>query len=249
MSAQSMGGPQFLDEKFKKALKVSGILHVSLILFFTVKVYFIPDEIIDYQSALRVDLVALPEKNLNPVPEPAAPEALPEKPVPRKRSAPKEDTVVLNPTKKSKADLEKKQQDALNKLKQMSAFEKLQAEAAQDKPVQKQVYAGNQIATGSDLKGLSRIQHDNYIGQVERHIRRNWALPQWLANKKLRTQVRVKIDSSGNVLSKDVVRSSGNPSFDEVAVETIEKSSPVPVPPDKLARLLANEGILFGFPD
>lgn len=262
MSAESIGSYQFLDRKFKKAIQISLGLHVALFLIFTLKVYLIPDDLINYESSLRVDIVALPQKDLQQMLEaqpkaqdkPApAPKAAKPTPVP-KRSAPAEEVVVLKPTKKTKnekTDTAQKQKEALNRLKQMSALESLEEQVKNEKAPapSKQVFAGNQIATGSDLKGLSKIQHDSYIAQVERHIKNNWALPQWLANKKLRAQVRVKVDSNGMVISKELVRSSGNSSFDDVAVETIEKSSPVPVPPEKLARLLANEGILFGFPD
>lgn len=261
MSADAIKSYDFLDQKLKKAVKVSLGLHIALFLFFTVKVYLIPDDVIDYESSLRVDIVALPQKDLQQMidsqpAEPAPPkeEAPKPKAEPKKTAPTAEDVVVLNPKKKpktEKVDVDKKQKEALNRLKQMSALENLENQMKRDKPAapSKQVFAGNQIATGSDLKGLSKIQHDSYISQVERHIRQNWALPQWLANKKLRAQVRVKIDSNGMIVSKELVRSSGNSSFDDVALETIEKSIPVPRPPDKLARLLTNEGILFGFPD
>ncbi len=250
MSAETLGNYSFLDKKLKKAIKVSLGLHLALMIFLTLKVYLIPDDLIAYESSLRVDIVALPQKDLQPAVEAQPKPAVKAAPAPNPAAVP-EEVVVLKATKKPKADT-KKQQEALNRLKQMSALENLKSQMAKDRapaPANKQIFAGNQIATGSDLKGLSKIQHDSYIAQVERHIKNNWALPQWLANKKLRAQVRVKIDSRGMILSKDLVRPSGNSSFDDVALETIEKSSPVPVPPDKLARVLANEGILFGFPD
>ena len=38
-------------------------------------------------------------------------------------------------------------------------------------------------------------------------------------------------------------------SFDEIVVDTVRKSSPVPAPPAKFVRILSVEGILFGFPE
>lgn len=264
MSAETIESYAVLDQRLKKALKISLGLHIAVFLFFTVKFYLIPDDVLDYESSLRVDIVALPQKDVQqmieaspapPEPAPAKPQPkAPSKPEPKKQAAP-EEVVVLNPKKKDKTDkkidTEKKQKEALNRLKQMSALENLENQVKNERKAAptKPVFAGNQIATGSDLRGLSKIQHDSYVAQVERHIRQNWALPQWLANKKLRAQVRVKIDSNGQLISKSLVRSSGNSSFDDVALETIEKSTPVPRPPDKLVGLLANEGILFGFPD
>lgn len=271
MSAQAVNQFQSLDRNFKKAIKISLGLHIALMVFLTLKVYLIPDQALDYESSLRVDIVALPQKQLEqmiqqqsaPAKPTPAPKAEPvKKESTKKASKPVEDVVILKPKKSAKAEKNekvekvdtKKQQEALNRLKQMSALENLEDSMKEDRSkataaASKQVFAGNQIATGSDLKGLSKIQHDAYISQVERHIKNNWALPQWLANKKLRAQVRVRIDSQGRVIGKELVRSSGNSSFDDVALETIDNSSPVPAPPEKLARILANEGILFGFPD
>jgi colicin import membrane protein len=259
MSSLTATSPD-LSADLRKCFKISAGLHVAIILFFTVKIFIFPSEPLLSERSLRVDLVALPQKQIPNATEAAAPpptaaaKDLPKKSQPEPKPEPiDEKTVNLN--KRTKPEVKKnKQSDAINKLKQMSAFEALaqQDKKERDEKLNKQkqqVFAGNQISKGTDLRGLSQLQHDTYIGQVEVQVRKNWQLPQWLANKKYRTQVRVRIDAQGQISAKEIVKSSGNPSFDDVALETIERASPLPKPPEKLARLLLLEGLTLGFPD
>ncbi|MFN7728652.1 MAG: energy transducer TonB [Bdellovibrio sp.] len=235
-------------------------VHVLILLIFTVKAFFAGDAI-EYQSAVRVDLIGLPDKvipeDLKPASGPA-PEAPP-------ADKTEENAKAELPTKLPKTDpdainLDKnksKQKDAMAKLKQMSAFEKIQQQELAEERKKLDALAaakakqikGNQISSGSQLSGISRLQADNYIGNVERQIRANWVLPQYLAKKNLKAQVRVRFDETGQVLSAQIVKSSGNPTFDEIVIDTVQKSSPVPPPPEKFVRLFNLEGVLFGFPE
>ena len=162
--------------------------------------------------------------------------------------------MVLEPKKpkpdsKAAKQNESKQEQAINRLKQMSAIERMEEQFRQEEANKARTYKGNAISKGSDLTGVSRLEHDSYVSNVEQHIRQYWSIPEWLASKNLKAQVRVRFDSNGNVIKKQLVRSSGNPSFDEAAMAAIDKASPAPAPPDRFARLLENEGILFGFPE
>lgn len=242
-------------DSFQRYILLSLGLHVSVVLLFTVRLFFFSSEPVVFQSALRVDLVALPDKITAPVPSAPVEKAAPPAPPTEVKTAPTEPTVNLNPFKpdgKTKADskkIEQKQDAAINRLKQMSAIEKLEQEFRQDAANKARTFKGNVISKGSELTGISQLEHDEYVAAVERHVRSQWAVPQWLANKDLKAQVRVKFDSNGNVIEKKLIRSSGNTAFDEVVLETIVKASPAPAPPEKFVRLLGNEGILFGFPE
>lgn len=235
------------DDRFTKNIGYSVAAHVAVVLLFTIKVFLFPDTSQMLQSAVRVDLVALPDKIQEPQ-APPKPEAAPPPAAPKKQAVPQkpqeEKAVVLNPKK----DMTKKQLEAMNRLKQMEALEKLEEKTKTKPPAV--TYKGNVVSKGSELRGLSLLQHESYVSDVEKHIRRHWVIPQWLANRKdLKTKVRVKFDESGAVTARDIVQSSGNPSFDEAVLATLEKASPVPKPPDKLQRVLAYEGILVGFPE
>ena len=258
------------DDHLNRYVGFSVIVHVTLILIFTIKSVFFSGPPIEYQSAVRVDLVGLPDKampeKITPAsPAPPAPEtAKPiEKPAPP-QVAETEKTVKPKVLPKRKPEIDHdavnldktktKEREAVNRLKQMSAFEKIQQELDDENQkkaaaARSKVIKGNVISTGSQLTGLSRLQADTFISEVEKQIRQNWSLPQWLARKNLSAQIRVRFDEKGNILSAQIVKSSGNPAFDEIVVDTVHKAAPLPPPPEKFVRLMNVEGILFGFPE
>jgi colicin import membrane protein len=272
MAARSMGAK---EEAMSKALGFSLIAHGLIVALFTVKAFLMPEEALDYQSAIRVDIVGLPEKyDPNKVlpPEPTSKveekqkeQTKEEAPPPKKIEDVKEPVKnqpvpVAKPTKNADADAinlnktKAKQADALKKLKAMSALEEIANEVGKGEKKKNQessskLIRGNVIASGSDLTGLSKLQHDSYIGVIDRHVKKFWAIPQWLANKNLKAQARIKIDDEGNIIEKTIAKSSGNSSYDDAVLETIEEASPFPKPPDKFARLVNIEGILLGFPE
>ncbi len=266
------------DPNYKKAFQISVILHAVIFGSFFLKNIFLDSEKIDFQSAVRVDLVGLPDKlkpeDLAPPPgektESPIPETKPEPVVEKKEPVieEKKDAVLEKPVMpdKKKADetlnLKKakaQQQAALDRLKSMSAIDKIKKELESEKKKKttgvengtgKNVQVkGNVLSAGSALTGLNQLQHDNYVSDLDRHIKNNWELPQWLANKDYKTQILLKIDADGKIVSRQVVKSSGNPNYDEVAIETIDRSAPFPPPPEKFVRIVEVRGILIGFPE
>ena len=249
------------EESLKKYVIGSVVFHVCVVAVFSIKAVFFSGQPIDYQAAIKVDLIALPDKTDPNLIEASIPtkeekpvqaqkieinkaEVKPaEKPVIKKEAVKEPEAINLDKTKS-------KQQAALAKLKAMSALEDIEKQVADEntKKVIKQI-KGNQLSSGTELTGLNKLQHDNYIADVERHIRKNWQLPEWLANKNLKAQVRVLFDSRGQITSREISKSSGNPSFDEVVLMTIQNSNPVPAPPEKFVQIMSVEGILFGFPE
>jgi colicin import membrane protein len=262
------------DENLWKGLKVSVIFHIAVVAFFTVRAVFFTPESINYESAVRVDLVALPDKvmpdKLAP-PGPAAPsepkKEAKKEPVkeakPEPKPAPK--AVVKAPKTKDVKDpeainlsKEKKQKAAMEKLKAMSALEEIQAEAEKEnkkiagvgKPSAPSTQVkGNILSPGTELTGLSKLQHDNYLALLDQQIKRNWSLPSWLAKKPLRAQVRIHLDDKGKVIRREIALSSGNSSYDDQALEAIDRSAPFPPPPEKFVSILEVKGLLIGFPE
>lgn len=249
-----------------QGLLASVCFHLALVLFFTVKSVFFTAEPVDYSAAIRVDLIGLPDK-LDPStvlppkqetaeapPQPAA-EAAPEKTTPPKmpekveKAEPKEPVMAEKPKEK---DFKKQQNDALNRLKAMAALDKIKKESAESKksdlPANYQV-KGNVLSPGTALTGLDKINHEGYLAALDQHIKQFWSLPEWLANQDLKAQVRVQIDRSGNLIGKKLVRSSGNSTYDDYALETIERSVPYPRPPDKLSAIMEVNGFIVGFPE
>lgn len=260
--------PRIQNDDLMKGLKVSLGLHIAIVAAFTVRAVFFAPEKIDYSAAVRVDIVGLPDKaqeqQLPPKQEEAAkPE--PVKPEPAPQPPPKE-AKVEKPVKAPKKDVEavnlnkdkNKQKEALDKLKAMAAIEDMKKEAEKenkktagtsDNKAAPSKIKGNVLAAGTSLTGLNKLQHDTYLSSLDQKIKQHWFLPEWLAKKPLRAQVRLKIDEKGQILAREIVLSSGNPSYDELALETIDKSAPFAAPPEKFVTIVAVNGLVIGFPE
>jgi len=234
---------------------VSTVAHVALVAFFLLRAYMAPNEIIDMKDSIRVDIVGLPEKAQSlpeqaPAPTPAAPPAPvaapkppPPKPLPAKPKAPEPPKVDLHPKK----DLAKSEKSALSKIKAMTALENMKNEVAKEKAAAKQV-RGNQVNAGNALTGTDKIDYRAYYGDVKTKVVQNWSLPQWLINSPFKGSARVFIDENGAIKKRSIEKSSGNSEFDDHMLDAIDKSAPFPAPPANLRGVLANEGIIFAFP-
>lgn len=265
--------PPYKDE-FKIGIGVSVLAHVSIIVFFLVRSLVIPEPYEDI-PAIRVDIVGLPDKvkQLPPAPaeaakpeakapepepvkaEPAAPaEPAKAKPLPKKPDA---DAINLNKTKT-------KQADALSKLKSLDALDKIKKDVSREASdaERKRLEAlaaearakagemkikGNAIAAGSSLTGIDKLEHEEYRGRLDRHIKPFWQLPEWLARKGLKALVLVRVDAQGRAISKQITKSSGNPDFDASVLETIDRAEPFPAPPEKFVAKVGGDGILLEF--
>ncbi len=240
--------------EFTSGLKWSVIAHAIVFMIFGVKTAFFQSEGIDYSAAIRVDIVALPEK-LDPdqismvkpeekFQEKTNPVTLPDK----KSNTPKDsDAINLNQRKS-------KQQEALEKLKKQSAIDKIKNDVEREKSSQDALkkitqVKGNILSPGTSLTGLNKLQHENYIADLDRHIKERWALPEWMAKRELKAQARVRIDEKGQIISREISKSSGNLNYDEIVLDTIDQSAPFPIPPGKFAAIVGVQGIVIGFPE
>ena len=254
-----------------RGIYISLIAHASLILFMVIKVSFFTKPQINLSEAIRVDMVGLPEKynpgeksndlpeKIEKQPEPVVEvkpepkvEAKPEekKPEPKTESKPDpkakadDDAVSLNKSKQ-------KQKAALEKLKKMSAIEKIRQQVQNEKnaAATAKTYKGRVISKGTSLTGLDKLQSENYLVQLDALIKSNWALPQWLIGKPLKTKILVKIHPDGRVADRKIVQTSGNPTYDEYCLQAIEKAAPFPKVPEKFTEVYSEDGVLFGFPE
>jgi colicin import membrane protein len=242
---------------FKPALITSAVAHVVFILFLTVRAYFFPSEPLQLESAIRVDIVGLPEKTAvlpPPIEEPAAKAAAPapsttkELPPLVKEVPKKTEPVVLKPTKPDPKQQKKNQDAALKRLEAMAKLDRMARTEAATKALADAAKAqaavrGNQLSKGSSLSGLTRLDHAKYLDDLEARIKNNWHPPKFLANAKLRVRVVLMIDPTGSILKKMIVQSSGNNVFDESAMNAVEGSMPLPPPPESLHGILANQGV------
>jgi TonB family protein len=263
---RAMGLPQEnpVPEKdeLKRALGYSVALHVAMFLIFAVRAFLNPSPAIDIESAIRVDIVAMPDKvaQLPPMPVEAPapkPEKLEPKPEaktePEKPKLPKAAAVPPKPDN-TKINLNKTKRDQEAALKRLEALEKMKNSMkeppAETKPETKVAPAqkpaqvkGNVVSHGASLKGIAKLDYQNYNDAIHEHIHKFWNLPQWMANANLSAVVLVFVDAQGHIIKKSVIRSSGRPEFDERALKAIESASPLPHPPSELVDVLSVEGM------
>ena len=74
---------------------------------------------------------------------------------------------------------------------------------------------------------------------VMRHVRSVWITPPEFRNRGLAAQLDIDLAADGRVVGKpQLVRSSGNPYFDDNAVRAVLRASPLPAPPKAGSRSL-----------
>ncbi len=235
--------------------------HAIVFAILFVRTVFYPSQPIMLEDAIRVDIVALPDKGR--VQELPPLEALPVTPVkpepqvaepPKPVEAPKPVAPVAPPKPEAPTvsfDKKKRQQQeaALKRLEAMDKITKMmEQEASNTKvPTQAAPVKGNEISRGSSLRGIVRLEHDNYLRTIDTSVKRHWNLPGWLANANLSARVRLFVDARGNVVRKAITKSSGNEDYDARVMATVDAASPLPPPPESLVNVLAVDGIELEF--
>ena len=101
---------------------------------------------------------------------------------------------------------------------------------------------GGQI--GAADPGLAQYQSTVRSKIVRTWVRANTGPDE---GQPIRTRVQVRINASGQVIGKNVVKSSGNESFDLSALRAIERASPLPPPPAGLEAEALSEGFVVDF--
>jgi colicin import membrane protein len=249
-------------QRGESAIPVSTIgkslaLHILIVLVFTVKTFFFPSEPVIFESAIRVDIVGLPDKKqyleqdqiTAPAPTPAPPkaEALPKVDESKTEPMPAPKPIPKTPPKEN---LKAAQRKALEKLKALEALSSIQDEVQeQSKPRGQAPIAGNAISQGGALKGIQQNQIMGYVSVVERNVKSNWDLPQWMSEAKLKAKAIMFIDKKGFVTKRMILTSSGNPTYDDLVLRAIDRSSPFPAPPAMFVDLFSTKGIQLGFPE
>lgn len=247
------------DNSDLKYFLISLSLHLSLFLVMAVKIVLFPTERLEHIRAVRVDFVALPDKDPQigppgeekPAPEkPAEPvkEAKPEpKPPVKVAEKPVEKSSEKAVEKPKKSDLKDLQSAALQRLSALSRIKKSKAADA-SKP-EGVVVKGNRVSEGNSLTGVEKIEYNRYLSDLDLHIKKNWHLPEWLTDKNLTAAIFLRFDENGQILEKKLLRSSGNKDFDNEALQAVVSSVPFPVPPENLISYFKSQGIELRFPE
>lgn len=72
---------------------------------------------------------------------------------------------------------------------------------------------------------------DEFIGKIKAKIEQNTFAPKGFTGN-LRAEFKIVLLPTGEVLSVTLVKSSGNPPYDEAVERSIYKSAPLPLPPN-----------------
>lgn len=264
-------------DNFKMAVVVSVLLHLIIAAVFMVKAVFFSKPLIDLSQAISVNVADFsdvhklpekrtplieeappkatepeakdePEKEIAAKPEPARPEPQPEpvkkEPLPKKEKPVVKDEINLTKTKT-------KQKKALDKIKKMAALDKIKQAVTSEtaKAGVKKAAKPYVVAPGTQLSGLDKIEAAEYLQSLDASIKQSWQLPQWLINKNLRTQVLVKFNTAGQLISTKVLTPSGNSTYDNYCLQAINKAAPFPKVPAKFSEKFSVDGLVVGFPE
>ncbi len=252
------------DKYFKRGVGLSIAVHVAFVLAMLFNLVFFKKPVLDLSQAIRVDMVGLPDKidhhflpgkaQEKPAEKPA-PKADIKKPIAKlpekEKLAPKTDPTTID-LKKTKT----KQKEALEKLKKQSAIEKIKqemkTEEQQNKIQQeatKAIAKGRVISAGNAITGLDKLEANAYLQSLDQQVKQHWALPQWLINKPYKTQIHVKFDSGGQIISRVVLTSSGQPAYDNYCLQAVDQAAPFPKVPEKFVEKFSVDGVVIGFPE
>ena len=177
--------------------------------------------------------VAQPE-----VAEVKAPEAVEEQPQEVLEELPEDQEVITSMAEDAPA----LEAEPLRELEEPVVEERPQeAQVATLEQVQ-QVALKEEIVAGAKQRGGDTTERRRYLGKLRQHLERKKVNPR---SKRTGTvEVRFSVGASGEVLTLEVVTSSGSEVLDNAAVASIEKAAPFPARPDAMS----NEPLVVSVP-
>ena len=207
---------------------------------------------VDLWEALPAVPPPRPTPQPAPPPEPvkAAPaKPVPVKPVPQPEPPPKAPDIALE----KKQAAEKARAETAAREKQLVEQKRVEAQRREQQRQQEEAEFMRRMADAEAAEAATLTQQaeaqaaasrrqaavagavGQYRDLISAKVRGNTRLPDNLkGNPEVR--IRVKLLPTGEVQSVQLTRSSGNPAYDDAVLRAIEKSSPLPLPPDRDAR-------------
>lgn len=120
-----------------------------------------------------------------------------------------------------------------NKKKELQA--KLQKDLfQQSEKTLRQELLNEQVKLQTTMSREAQGEVNKYKALIIQAIAEKWIIPVQ-ANKRLSTELMIRLSPSGLVLDVQVTKTSGDPSLDSSARAAVLKASPLPVPSDKTA--------------
>jgi colicin import membrane protein len=221
-------------QELRRLIAISLAAHAVLVVVFG----FSPESKISVpRGVVAVELVTMPAAARPTAPAPVAkptPPKPPPPPKPKKIVLPAEPTtpkiqpkpVEKAPPVQQKPKPEEQYEDVLAQLRAESGEEVPPTEIAKVEPTA--------IGSPGSPDGVAiSPEVAAWLKKAKIHVRKNWPLPPGFRNEALEARVEVDLDASGGVRGTPrLTRRSGNPWYDEGVVRAIQKSSPLPPPPE-----------------
>jgi len=218
-------------QELRRLIAISAAAHLV-----AVAVYgFSPESKISVpRGVVSVELVRAPAgarpTTSAPVAKPVPPKPVPPKPkkvvLPAEPTTPKVKPKVVKPEVVEKPAPAEEYEDVLAKLR---------AESGEDAPPTEIAEAAPAVigSPGSPTGVAISPEVAAWLKRAKIHVRKNWVVPPGFRTQALEARVEVDLDASGGVRGTPrLSRRSGNPWYDEGVIRAIQKSSPLPPPPE-----------------
>ena len=118
------------------------------------------------------------------------------------------------------------------------------AEATAPPTLQEAPEATFSVAPSLGTGESARRERATWQKELAVHLNKYKRYPEDRVQQNAEVIVSFVLDRVGHVVSKHIVKGSGDPSFDAAALDMLQRSDPVPPPPP----LLADEGLTFSLP-
>jgi periplasmic protein TonB len=97
-----------------------------------------------------------------------------------------------------------------------------------------QVAVEEKRATSAVKSGGEATAHSQYLGKLRTHLEKRKVNPR---TRQVGTAVvRFTVDASGQLLTREIAKSSGNKQLDEAAIASVEKAAPFPAMPEEVNK-------------
>ncbi len=220
--------------ELRRLIAISAAAHLVVVAVYG----FSPESKISVpRGVIAVELVSLPSAarptTSAPVAKPAPPKPVP--PKPKKVVLPAEPTTPKVKPKVVKPEVVEKPATPAPAEKLEDVLAQFRAESGEDAPPTEIAKAApTAIGPPGSPDGVAiSPEVAAWIKRTKIHVKKNWILGAGFRTQPIEAHVAVNLDASGAVLGKPrITRRSGNPWYDEGVVRAIQKSSPLPAPPE-----------------
>lgn len=208
------------EPNFQKILITSAVIHLVFITLIVVPLKKREDE---YRSYF-VNLVS-------PVESPRKPAGVQS---PAVRNEPPQKSVKQQQKPAVSLEEEQKVSKEIARIRAVSSLSKLKEKRETEKAREIEVIRRSIQESSTKESGIpgsvQSLSADSYYGIITRKIWSEWIYPE-ADSEGLEVVIGIRIDRSGNIISHEIERSSGNSLFDRSAIKAVTKSSPLPPPP------------------